>query len=154
MNSVASAKRVFLCLVLPVTLAGCATPEDRARQARQEAQAARVAAEQRRAALEAQCRGYGFEARSQGMSNCLMQLDQAQQRAMAARRQRQELESRCEMARANGWLAPTRTGSFFEAAQRAADAYTACLDGRPPPREPLTIVCRRSGVDDIRCVEQ
>jgi hypothetical protein len=154
LNSRTNISCVLLAALTTVLLVGCATPEERARQARIEAQAARAAAEQRRAALEGQCRGYGFEPRSQGMANCLMQLDQAQRRAVQARRQQEELESRCELARANALLSPGRTGSFGEAAQRSTEAYSACVDGRSPPRGPINVVCRRSGLNDIYCQEQ
>jgi hypothetical protein len=104
------------------------------------------------AALEARCRGYGFESQSAGIAQCMLQLDQAERQAAQAQSQRKELESRCGLAEAQGWLAPTATGSFGEGAQRAAAAYNACMAGLPPPV--TRVICQRQGANEAYCFSQ
>jgi len=104
------------------------------------------------AALEARCRGYGFEPQSAGIAQCMLQLDQAERQAVQAQSQRKELESRCGLAEAQGWLAPTTTGSFGEGAQRAAAAYNACMAGLPPPV--TRVICQRQGANEAYCFSQ
>jgi hypothetical protein len=60
-------------LFVLLVLAGCATPEDAARQRAAYA-----------SALRAQCAGYGFKAGTPEMAQCVMRLDQAQRQAEAA----------------------------------------------------------------------
>lgn len=104
------------------------------------------------AALEARCRGYGFESQSTGIAQCMLQLDQADRQLAQAQRQRKELESRCGLAEAQGWLAPTTTGSFAEGAQRAAAAYNACMAGLPTPV--TRVICQRQGPNEAYCFSQ
>jgi hypothetical protein len=77
---------------------------------------------------------------------------QARQRALAAERQRRELEA------AAAFGAPTRTGTFSESLNNAIGAYA----GRPPPSAPQTIYvqpaptftqCQRAGAQ-VHCFTQ
>jgi hypothetical protein len=138
-----------LLAILTIYLAGCASPEQLRRyeaQRRAEVQAAEAAKRReeaaKRTAMIDQCRGYGFNSGTTGFSNCLMQLDQANMQLEQARLERQNLEARCRYAEAEGWLAPTRTGSFFEGAQRAAQYRNNCLAGLPPPKN--SVICNAS----------
>ena len=105
------------------------------------------------AALEARCRGYGFESQSAGIAQCMLQLDQAERQSAELQSQRRELESRCELARAQGYLAPTRTGGWGEGVQNGTNAYNACMAGLPPPRS-NQVICRREGRDEFYCFNQ
>ena len=102
------------------------------------------------AALEARCRRYGFESQSAGIAQCMLQLDQAERQSAQLQSQRRELESRCEMARAQGMLAPTMTGGWSESLQNGTNAYSACMAGLPPPRS-NQVICRREGRDEFYC---
>ena len=104
-------------------------------------------------ALEARCRGYGFESQSAGIAQCMLQLDQAERQSAQLQSQRRELESRCEMARAQGYGAPTMTGGWSESLQNGTNAYSACMAGLPPPRS-NQVICRREGRDEFYCFNQ
>ena len=136
-----------------LSISACSTPEQRQAQERQRQAVERAALAQRVASLDARCRGYGFELRTTAFAQCVMKLDQADRQAEFAQRQRQELESRCGIAEAQGWVAPTRTGSFGEGAQNAMAARNACLAGLPPPRS-TNIICQRQGPNDVYCFSQ
>lgn len=123
-------------------LAGCSTREQRQREVAQRAQAQIAAAESIRSGLENRCRGYGFQPGTTAFAQCLMQLDQALQQVAAAQAARKEMERRCALAEAQGYLAPTRTGSFAESQQLASAAYSRCMAGLPPPPQ-LNVICRR-----------
>jgi hypothetical protein len=110
------------------------------------------------------CRAYGFDPKSTSITQCILQLEladqqtaraQSQQRVLEAQaqNQRRELESRCGLAEAQGWLAPSAGGGFAEGAQRAAAAYSACMAGLPPPTSGR-VICRREGRDEVNCISQ
>ena len=103
--------------------------------------------------LLSQCRGYGFKDGTTAFSNCLMQLDQANKQLEQAKLERQRLEAKCNYAEAQGWLAPTRTGNFFEGAQNAAAYRNNCLAGLPPPKNSVTCNASRNG-QTITCFAQ
>lgn len=103
--------------------------------------------------LETRCRAYGFEPNTPHFGQCLMQLDQAERQAAVAKKARQDLESRCELVKAQAYFAPTRTGSFFESLQIAESAYESCMAGLPPSR-PVNLICQRHGLDQVRCFSQ
>lgn len=62
-----------------VLLASCASPERIAELDRERALQAQQQREQYRAALQARCSAYGFQPGTEAFSNCLMQLDAANQ---------------------------------------------------------------------------
>lgn len=142
----------LLALAALLSITACTTPEQRYAQERQRQAQQQAAMAQRQASLEARCRGYGFELKTTGFAQCMMKLDQADRQTAQAQSQRKELESRCELAEAQGWLAPTTTGSFGEGAQRAAAAYNACMAGLPPPV--TRVICQRQGPNDAYCFSQ
>jgi hypothetical protein len=144
---------LFFTVLAMTLITACTTPEQRYAQERQKQAQLQAAMAQRQASLEARCRGYGFELRTTAFAQCLMKLDQAEQQAESQKKQRAELESRCEFAKAQGWLAPTTTGSFGEGAQRAAAAYNACMAGLPPPTS-TRVICQRQGPNDVYCFSQ
>ena len=133
-------------------ITACTTPEQRYAQERQRQAQQQAAMAQRQASLEARCRGYGFELKTTGFAQCTMKLDQADRQTAQAQSQRRELESRCELAQAQGLLAPTSTGSFGESAQRGAAAYNACMAGLPPPV--TRVICQRQGPNEAYCFSQ
>ena len=145
--------RWILTAILLCQIAACSTPEQRQAQERQRQAVERAAQAQRIASLEARCRGYGFELRTTGFAQCMMKLDQADQQTAQAESQRRELESRCELARAQGYLAPTMTGGWGEGVQNGTNAYNACMAGLPPPRS-NQVICRREGRDEFYCFNQ
>ena len=135
-----------------LSISACSTPEQRQAQERQRQAVERAALAQRVASLDARCRGYGFELRTTAFAQCVMKLDQADRQVAQAQSQRKELESRCGLAKAQGWLAPTATGSFGEGAQRATAAYNACMAGLPPPV--TRVICQRQGANEAYCFSQ
>lgn len=90
------------------------------------------------------CEGYGFQQGTDGFANCIMQMENAQAQANLEIERRRQLERSCGLARANGFLAPTRTGSFVESAQNANEAYARCMAGLPTPHNYI-INCSQSG---------
>lgn len=143
----------IFCAVFAIPLiTACTTPEQRYAQERQRQAQQQAAMAQRQASLEARCRGYGFELKTPGFAQCMMKLDQADRQTAQAQSQRRELESRCELAQAQGLLAPTSTGSFGESAQRGAAAYNACMAGLPPPA--TRVICQRQGPNEAYCFSQ
>ena len=146
-------KIFLLALTVLLGISACSTPEQRYAQEQRKQAELRAAAEQRQRALQGRCRGYGFELKTPGFAQCMMKLDQAERQAAQAQSQRKEQESRCGLAEAQGWLAPTATGSFGESAQRATAAYNACMAGLPPPRS-TNIICQRQGPNDVYCFSQ
>jgi hypothetical protein len=144
---------LLLASTVLLSISGCTTPEQRYAQEQRKQAELRAAAAQKQRALEGQCRSYGFEPRTTAFSQCLMQLDQAQRQAALAQRQSQAQESQCELARSQGLLAPTRTGSFGESLQRGNEAYNACMAGQPAPRS-KNIICQRQGPNDVYCFSQ
>ena len=145
--------RWILTAILLCQIAACSTPEQRQAQERQRQAVERAAQAQRIASLEARCRGYGFELRTSGFAQCMMKLDQADRQTAQAESQRRELESRCELARAQGYGAPTMTGGWSESLQNGTNAYSACMAGLPPPRS-NQVICRREGRDEFYCFNQ
>lgn len=144
---------VFFVSLAVMAISACSTPEKRyAREQRKQAEF-RAKKEERQREMEGRCTGYGFKPNTTAFSQCLMQLDQAQRQAELALEQRQAQESRCGYARAQGLLAPTRTGSFVESVQRGEDAYNACMAGLPPLRG-TNIICQRQGRNGFNCFDQ
>jgi hypothetical protein len=144
---------LFFAVLAITQITACTTPEQRYAQ-EQRAQVVQRGLEARRqASLDIRCRGYGFELGTTGFAQCMMKLDQAERQTAQAQNQRKELESRCGLAEAQGWLAPTATGSFSEGAQRAAAAYNACMAGLPTPKS-NRVICRREGRDEVYCFNQ
>lgn len=144
---------LFFAILAMSLIAACVTPEQRYAQEQRRQAEQRAAYAQRQALLEGRCRGYGFEQRTAAFAQCLMKLDQAEQQVEFQIKQRAELESRCGLAEAQGWLGPSATGSFAEAAQRAAAAHSACMAGLPPPSSGR-FICRREGRDGAYCFSQ
>ena len=144
---------LFFAVLAMTLITACTTPQQRYAQEQRKQAELRAAAEQRQRALEGQCRNYGFEPRTTAFSQCLMQLDQAQRQAALALRQSEAQESQCELARSQGLLAPTRTGSFGESLQRGNEAYSACMAGQPVPKS-KNIICQRQGPNDVYCFSQ
>ena len=145
--------RWILTAILLCQISACSTPEQRQAQERQRQAVERAAQAQRIASLEARCRGYGFELRTTGFAQCMMKLDQADQQTAQAESQRRDLESRCELARAQGYLAPTMTGGWGESVQNGTNAYNACMAGLPAPQG-KNIICQRQGANDLYCFRQ
>lgn len=145
-------KICILASVVLLSVSACTTPEQRYAQERQKQVQQQAVMAQRQASLEARCRGYGFEIKTPGFAQCMMKLDQADRQTAQAQSQRRELESRCELAQAQGLLAPTSTGSFGESAQRGAAAYNACMAGLPPPV--TRVICQRQGPNEAYCFSQ
>jgi hypothetical protein len=143
----------LLASTVMLAISACTTPEQRYAQEQRKQAELRAAAEQRQRALAWQCRNYGFEPQTTAFSQCLLQLDQAQQQAALALKQSREQDSRCELARSQQLLAPTGTGSFGEALQRGNNAYNACMSGLPAPRS-KNIICQRQGPNDVYCFSQ
>jgi hypothetical protein len=83
----------------------------------------------------------------------MMKLDQADQQTAQAESQRRQLESRCELARAQGLAAPTMTGGWGESLQKGNEAYNACMAGLPAPQG-TNIICQRQGANDLYCFRQ
>jgi len=81
-----------------------------------------------------------------------MQIDIAERQLSAEIQVRSSRQNSCQMAKANSYLQPTRTGNFFESQQLADQAYNNCMAGLPPPRSGL-INCHKSG-DNITCTAQ
>lgn len=146
-------KIFLLASTVLLAISACTTPEQRQFQEQQRQKALRVEYQQRQASLEARCRAYGFELNSIGFAQCKMKLDQSDQQMAQAQSQRREIESRCELARAQGLAAPTRTGGWGEGLQNGNNAYNACLAGLPPPRS-NQVICRREGRDEFYCFSQ
>jgi len=146
-------KIFVLASIALLAISACSTPQQQYAQEQRKKAELRAAAEQRQREIEGQCRNYGFEPRTTAFSQCLMQLDQAQRQVALAFSQRKAQESRCEFARSQGLLAPTRTGNFVESLQRGNEAYSACMAGLPPPRS-MNIVCQRQGRDQVQCFSQ
>jgi hypothetical protein len=143
---------LFFAVLAITQITACTTPEQRYAQ-EQRAQVVQRGVEARRqASLDIRCRGYGFELGTTGFAQCMMKLDQAERQTANAQSQRRELESRCELAKAQGLLAPTATGSFGESAQRGAAAYNACMAGLPPPV--TRVICQRQGQNEVYCFSQ
>lgn len=134
-------------------LSGCTTPEQRYVEQQRQAEQARATEERLRQTVQARCRGYGFEPQTTAFSQCVMQLDQAYRQAAMALQARRSLESRCELARSQGLLAPTATGSFGESLQRGNAAYSACMAGLPPPPS-TNFICQRQARDQVYCFGQ
>lgn len=128
-----------------VLLAGCATPEERYRQAQQKAAAEAAAADNYRRGLESRCRGYGFQQNTPQFSQCVMQVDQSARQALAANKAREEQESRCQLAQAQACLSAGRSDCF--------QAYNNCMAGIPPP-QPVNLICRRDAHDQVVCSNQ
>lgn len=101
---------------------------------------------------ELQCDGYGFERGTNPYAQCLMQIDIAQRQANTQKQERANREYSCQMAKANAYLKPTRTGNFFESQELANQTYNNCMSGLPPPSSGL-INCHKSG-DNITCFAQ
>jgi 1,6-anhydro-N-acetylmuramate kinase len=142
---------VAVCAVS--SLLGCATPEQRYAEQQRQAEQRRATEERLRQAVQARCRGYGFEPQTTAFSQCAMQLDQAFRQAAMALQARRNLESQCESARGQTLLMPTPTGSFGEAMQRGNAAYNACIAGLPPPPS-MNFMCQRQGRDQVYCFSQ
>jgi len=154
-----------IAMIFVVALSSCAvSPEERARRAervRIEAEA-RLAAErqkeyQRMAAIENQCSSYGFVKGAVSFSECVMRIDIAQKEAAARQsqinQQRAQLESQCDYVKGQAYLAPTRTGNFWESNNNAMAAYNNCMAGLPPPRS-INVICNRQGSNQIACFSQ
>jgi uncharacterized protein YceK len=141
---------ILLSVLLVLTLSGCASREQRAAQERERQEKVREAAAQMRTAIENRCRGYGFEKGTAAFSSCVMQMDLLTQQILAERKARNDLESRCSLARGQGYLAPTRTGNFGESLAIANSAYENCMAGLPPSR-PANIICQRQERDRVYC---
>jgi hypothetical protein len=133
-------------------ISACTSPYQRIMQEEHRKAEQRAVNQQQQVSLEARCRGYGFELKTPGFAQCMMKLDQADRQTAQAQSQRRELESRCELAQAQGLLAPTSTGSFGESAQRGAAAYNACMAGLPPPA--TRVICQRQGPNEAYCFSQ
>ena len=99
-----------------------------------------------------QCDSYGFQKGTNAYAQCLMQIDIAQRQMNAEIQARANRQFSCQMAKANAYLQPTRTGNFFESQQFADQTYNNCMAGLPPPRSGI-INCHKSG-DDISCFAQ
>ena len=136
----------FAVFTMPLVTA-CATPEQRYAQERQKQALQPAAMAQRQASLEASCRGYGFELKTNGFAQCIMQLDQVQQQAAQQQKQRAELESRCGLVQAQALL--THGNSI----QEAVEAGEACMAGMPPLRS-NRFICRREGRDEAYCFRE
>jgi hypothetical protein len=153
---------VICCLA---ALSSCAvSPEERARRAERARieEEAKLAAErqkeyQRRAAIESQCLSYGFSKGTVSFSECVMKIDVAQKEAAARQsqinQQRAQLESQCDYIKGQAYLAPTRTGNFWESNNNAMAAYNNCMAGLPPPRS-VNVICNRQGSNQIACFSQ
>ena len=89
---------------------------------------------------ESQCSQYGFQKGTDAFAQCLMQVDIAQRQVNAERQARANRENSCQMAKANAYLQPTRTGNFFESQQLADQTYNNCMAGLPPPKVASQIV--------------
>lgn len=98
------------------------------------------------------CEGYGFQQGTDSFANCIMQMEQAQAQANLEIDKRAQLERSCGFARANGFLAPTRTGHFAESAQNANEAYARCMAGIPPAKSYM-INCNQTG-NNFTCFAQ
>jgi len=142
--------RILICVLLFVILSGCASPEQRAARERERQEKARAATAQMRTAIENRCRGYGFEKGTAAFSSCVMQIDLLTHRIVAERNRQSELESRCSIARAQGYIAPTASGNFGESLANANSAYANCMAGLPPSR-PANIICQRQERDRVYC---
>jgi hypothetical protein len=143
----------ILTAILLCQISACSTPEQlRAQELKRQA-VLRGAEANRQALLDARCRGYGFELRTAGFAQCMMKLDQADRQTAQAESQRRQLESRCELARAQGYGAPTRTGGWSESLENGTNAYSACMAGLPAPQG-TNIICQRQGANDVYCFRQ
>ena len=145
--------RWILTAILLGQISACSTPEQLQAQELKRQAVLRGAEANRQALLEGRCRGYGFELRTAGFAQCMMKLDQADRQTAQADSQRRQLESRCELARAQGYVAPTMTGGWSEGLQNGTNAYNACMAGLPPPRS-NQVICRREGRDEFYCFNQ
>jgi len=155
----------ILAIMCVVALSSCAvSPEERARRAERARieEEAKLAAErqkeyQRRAAIENQCLSYGFSKGAVSFSECVMKIDVAQKEAAARQsqinQQRAQLESQCDYIKGQAYLAPTRTGNFWESNNNAMAAYNNCMAGLPPPRS-VNVICNRQGSNQIACFSQ
>jgi len=101
---------------------------------------------------DSRCDQYGFQKGTNAYAQCLMQIDIAERQLSAEIQVRANRQNSCQMAKANAYLQPTRTGNFFESQQLADQAYNNCMAGLPPPRSGL-INCHKSG-DNITCFAQ
>jgi hypothetical protein len=106
-----------------------------------------------RRSLDRKCVGFGFEPSTTAFSNCLMQLDLQLRSALAAKKSREELVERCELARLQAFAAPSRSGGAGEALQNANDAFERCMAGLPPAKS-LNIICTRQEKDRVYCFSQ
>jgi len=101
---------------------------------------------------DSRCDQYGFQKGTNAYAQCLMQIDIAQRQMNAEIQSRANRHNSCQMAKANAYLQPTRTGNFFESQQLADQTYNNCMAGLPPPKSGL-INCNKSG-DNITCFAQ
>lgn len=145
-------KFVLLVSAVLLSISACTTPEQRYAQELRAQAVQRGVEARRQASLDISCRGYGFELGTAGFAQCMMRLDQAERQTAQIQSQRRELESRCELARAQGLLAPTATGGFGESVQRGTAAYNACMAGLPPPV--TRVICQRQGANEAYCFSQ
>ena len=88
----------------------------------------------------------------------IQQLRHIAQKEAAARQnqinqQRAQLESQCDYVKGQAYLAPTRTGNFWESNNNAMAAYNNCMAGLPPPRS-VNVICNRQGSNQIACFSQ
>lgn len=155
--------RKFIVLIIPIlVLSGCGiaqmmTPEGRAQRAayfqEQEERAVRARIEAERAEIagrESQCTNYGFRKGASSFAQCMMQLDQVQKQIIAAWAARQNLESKCMLEKGQGYLAPTRSGSFSDGQQNANAFFANCIAGLPRPK--TNIVCNKHpNLEQIYC---
>ena len=130
-------------------MGGCATPEQRAAQERQQA-AERAAFQARiRAAIEKRCKDYGFQPGTPSFSNCLMQMDQRVQQGIAAKQAKEARESQCLLAHSQFLLGG---GSIVD----GNAVYERCMAGMPPaaPSRPVQLNCRKEGLNQVNCYGQ
>ena len=151
-----SGKSLWLWISVLIAVIGCASPEQRAAQERQQATEMALQAARIRTAMENKCKGYGFKQGTSEYANCLMQMDQRVQNTLAAKKAKDDQSSKCEMARAQAMSAPTRTGNFFESLENGNIAYERCMAGMPPtaPSKPVQLNCRKEGLNQVNCYGQ
>lgn len=141
---------VIMSVIAIFLLSGCSSPQKRAAMPDDRQQKARVAATLMRTAVENKCLGYGFEKGTTAFASCVMQIDLLTQRIVSERNRQSEMESRCSIARAQGYIAPTASGNFGESLANANDAYANCMAGLPPSR-PVNVICQRQERDRVYC---
>ena len=155
--------RLSTCVALCFLISSCAlSPEEQARQQAQERikqqmqeNAARQLQLERRASTENQCLGYGFARGTTPFSQCVMQIDVAQQaasqRQQQLQQQRDERYSRCKFAEAQAWATPGKNA--MQAVNSANATFENCMAGLPPVT-PMNVVCDRLGPTQIQCRSQ